>query len=287
MAKSATEILTENAVVKQVEKKSLNQTFRDTLTLMKPEIERALPKNSMTSERFIRLALTTGKSNPELLKCTLDSFLGALVVSAQLGLEPNSPLGQAYIIPYRKEGKLCAQFQLGYKGMITLARRSGEFQRIEARIVHENDEFELEYGLAHKLKHIPLLDGDRGKVKGYYAIYSLKDGGESFEFMSSDDIAAFKKIFVKSAGGPWGNANTYDSMALKTVLKKVLKYAPISTEYVRDINLDDITAAMNTDKPQSPEAMEDNYLDIEYTIESSHDNDDIQAEKAQKDQKEM
>lgn len=263
---SATEILKNE--VKVPEKpviKSKAQMFKDTLDIMKPEIEKALPKNSITSDRFLRLALTTAKMNPALLNCTTESFLGALVVAAQLGLEPNTPLGQSYVIPYG--GK--AQFQIGYKGMITLARRTGEFARIEARIVYENDLFELEYGLDHKLKHIPLIEGERGDVKGYYAIYALKDGGESFEYMSKADIESFRKVFVKASKGPWSDANTYDSMALKTVLKKVLKYAPLSTEYVRDITMDDITAALNTDKAQAADAPEDDYLDIEYTVDGN------------------
>ena len=93
--------------------------------------------------------------------------------AAQLGVEPNTPIGQAYLIPYGNQ----VQFQLGYKGLIDLAYRSGEVQSIQAHEVHENDTFEYELGLNPKLKHVPAMK-DRGPVILYYAVIKLKNGGE-------------------------------------------------------------------------------------------------------------
>ena len=124
------------------------------------EIKKALP-SVLTPERFTRMVLSALSTNPKLGECTPRSFLAAMMAAAQLGLEPNTPLGQAYLIPY---GNNC-QFQLGYKGLIDLAYRSGEVEVIQAHVVYENDEFTCEYGLEPKLTHKPYLDGDPGKLE--------------------------------------------------------------------------------------------------------------------------
>jgi recombination protein RecT len=159
--------------------------------------------------------------------------------AAQLGLEPNTPLGQAYLIPYKNKGTLEAQFQIGYKGLIDLAYRSGQVKTIYAEAVHENDEFEYELGLEPKLKHIP-ASKDRGDVIYYYAVFKLVNGGEGFTVMSKDDIDKHRNKFSKAANSgfsPW--TTNYDEMAKKTVIKKVLKYAPLSTDIMRKIAEDE------------------------------------------------
>lgn len=153
---------------------------------MMPQIQKALP-SVLTGERFARMVLTALSSTPQLSECTPQSFMGAMMQAAQLGVEPNTPLGQAYLIPYRNHGRLECQFQLGYKGLIDLAYRSGEITDVTAHEVHENDEFEYELGLTPKLRHVPALK-DRGRVTMYYAIWHTKAGGYGFEVMSVEDI---------------------------------------------------------------------------------------------------
>ena len=101
-----------------------------------------------------------------------------MMQAAQLGVEPNTPLGQAYLIPYRNHGQLECQFQLGQKGLIDLAYRSGEITSISAHEVCENDDFEYELGLEEKLKHKPALK-DRGAVILYYAVFRTENCGSS------------------------------------------------------------------------------------------------------------
>lgn len=199
---------------------------------MKGEIAKALP-TVITPERFTRIVLTALSSNPKLQQCTPQSFLGAMMTAAQLGVEPNTALGQAYLIPYGRE----CQFQLGYKGLIDLAYRSGEVSNIQAMEVYENDLFEFEYGLEPKLRHIP-AKSDRGDVIYYYAIFKMKDGGYNFAVMSVDDARKHGRKFSKSFGsGPW--RDNFDEMAKKTVLKKVLKYAPLKSDFVRAVAQDE------------------------------------------------
>lgn len=214
------------------------KNMKDWIVAMKPQIEAALP-SVITTERFTRMALTAVSSNPKLANCTPKSFMGALMNAAQLGLEPNTPLGQAYLIPYKNKGVDEVQFQIGYKGLVELAHRSGEFKNIEARVVYENDEFEYEYGLEPKLVHRP-AKSNRGKPIYYYAVFTLVNGGFGFEVMSKEDIDIHKNKYSQAAGSkysPWNTA--YDSMAKKTALKQVLKYAPIKTEFARKINEDE------------------------------------------------
>lgn len=202
------------------------------LIKMSDEIKKALP-SMVSSERFQRVALTAFNSNQKLQSCDATSFLAAMMQSAQLGLEPNTPLGQAYLIPYGKN----VQFQLGYKGMLELAMRSGKFKSIYSHSVYENDEFEMEYGLEQKLKHIPVFK-NRGEVIGYYAVYKLINGGDSFFFMSKDDVLTHAKEKSKTFGsGPW--QTDFDAMAKKTVIKQLLKYAPLSIEVQKAVTADE------------------------------------------------
>lgn len=199
---------------------------------MEPEIKKALP-SVITPERFTRMVFTALSSNKKLQACTPESFLGAMMQAAQLGVEPNTPIGQAYLIPYGNQ----VQFQLGYKGLIDLAYRSGEVQSIQAHEVHENDTFEYELGLDPKLKHIPAMK-DRGAVVLYYAVIKLKNGGEGFEVMSRDDVDQFARAKSKTyKNGPW--QTDFDEMAKKTVLKKVLKYAPLKSDFAKQVKEDE------------------------------------------------
>lgn len=216
------------------------KSIKDLITIMKPQIEKALP-DVITAERFTRMALTAVSNNPKLQNCSSQSFLGAMMNAAQLGLEPNTPLGQAYLIPY---GNQC-QFQIGYKGLIDLAHRSGEFKSIYAHAVHENDEFDFSLGLDAKLEHKPKLT-NRGEVIAYYAVYRLTNDGYAFEIMSKDDVIAHAQTYSKSyKNGPWQTA--FDEMAKKTVLKKLLKYAPIKTEFVRKVSEDESVKKFDKD----------------------------------------
>lgn len=218
-----------------VAKKKQPSTIKDYIEVMAPAIKAALP-SVMTPERFTRITMSALSANPKLQECTPQSFLGAMMTAAQLGLEPNTPLGQAYLIPFRNHGRMECQFQLGYKGLIDLAYRSGEVSIIQAHTVCENDEFTYELGLDPTLRHVP-AKGKRGNPIAYYAMFKTKDGGYGFQVMSVEDINAHARKYSKSFGnGPW--QSNFDEMAKKTVLKKVLKYAPLKSDFVRGLAQD-------------------------------------------------
>ena len=229
-----------NTIQKKADEKAVtaeekkNKTIRDYVGQMEGEIARALP-SVMTPERFTRMVLSAISTTPALARCTPQSFLGSMMTAAQLGVEPNTALGQAYILPYKNHGTMEAQFQLGYKGLIDLAYRSGEVESIQAQVVYENDLFEAEYGLNPKLVHKP-ADHDRGEPVKVWASFRTKSGGYGFEVMSMDDVRRHAERYSKAYNtsfSPW--KTNFEEMAKKTVLKRVLKYAPLRSDFVKAV----------------------------------------------------
>ncbi|MEK4968575.1 recombinase RecT [Cytobacillus sp. FSL R7-0696] len=255
---------TNTSVQKQV---SPENTLNALLKKMGPEIQRALPKH-MDADRIARIALTAVRTTPKLLDCDQTSFLAAIMQSAQLGVEPNTGLGQAYLIPYGKQ----VQFQLGYKGLIDLAVRSGQYKAIYAHEVYTNDEFEFQYGLTKDLIHKPATIPE-GDPIGYYAVYHLQNGGYDFVYWTRERIDnhahKFSQAVQKGWTSPW--KTNYDAMAKKTVLKEVLKYAPKSIELQKSVEAD------STIKNEFSKDMSD-VIDItDYTVDEGSDDqkDDI------------
>ena len=223
-----------------VKKENKSKTIFDVIQAGAKQFATALPKH-VNSERFVRIAITTIRQNPKLAQCNQESLLGALMVSAQLGLEPGV-LGQCYLIPYGRE----CQFQIGYKGMIELLRRSGQLKDIYAYSVYENDEFEMTYGLDRDLKHKPNLQ-NKGNFIGCYCVAVLKDDARAFEYMTKEEIEAHGKKFSKTYGnGPW--KSDFESMAHKTVVKKMLKWLPLSVEFLEMANKDEKTFKVADEK---------------------------------------
>ena len=255
----ANKIQNQVAITNNGEKKTMQSYIKS----MEGEIKKALP-SVITPERFTRMVLSAISTNPQLGSCTPQSFLGAMMSAAQLGLEPNTPLGQAYILPYKNKGTLEAQFQLGYKGLIDLAYRSGEVELVQAHIVYENDTFECEFGLDAKLKHVP-AEKDRGNAVKVYAMFKTKSGGYGYDVMSMDDVREHAKKYSKSFGSsfsPW--ATNFEEMAKKTVLKRCLKYAPLKSDFVKGVVQDGaIKNEISEDMYDVPDVVVD---DADYTV---------------------
>ena len=227
--------------------KAEKKTMQGYIKAMEPAIKKALP-SVITPERFTRMVLSALSATPKLAECTPQSFLAAMMTAAQLGVEPNTALGQAYLLPYRNHGQMECQFQLGYKGLIDLAYRSGEVSVIQAHTVYENDVFEYELGMDPKLRHVP-AKADRGEAIAYYAMFKTKDGGYGFEVMSVDDVQRHAQRYSKSYGSgssPW--RSNFDEMAKKTVLKRALKYAPLKSDFVRGVAQDETIKADLSDE---------------------------------------
>ena len=262
-----------------VKKENKSKTIFDVIQAGAKQFATALPKH-VNSERFVRIAITTIRLNPKLAKCSQESLLGALMVSAQLGLEPGT-LGQCYLIPFenKKAGTVECQFQIGYKGLIELLRRSGQLSDIYSYTVYENDDFNIEYGLSRTLTHKPNFD-ERGEIKGFYAVAILKDGAKAFEYMTKDEITKHEEKYRKGSykNDVW-NKN-FEEMAQKTVVKKLLKWLPVSVEFLEMAAKDEKSFKVIDDKSTEVQEIEilENNGDIinaetgEFIEEATEDN---------------
>lgn len=208
------------------------------LKAMLPAITEALPKSKgMDAERLSRLTLTTLKLNPKLLECSIESLLGAVLQSAQLGLEPNL-LGSCYFIPF----KGVVSFQIGYRGLIDLACRNGGVTSIVAQEVRKGDQFHYEYGRNETLKHIPAPSHMRGEIEYVYAYANLKNGGFTFQVMHISEIEKIRDQHSISYRFDKNNsiwAKHFEAMCYKTAIKKLIKYLPISVDIQSQIANDE------------------------------------------------
>jgi recombination protein RecT len=197
--------------------RSLIQMISD----LKPELANALPKH-VSVDRVARIAITALRQTPNLGQCIPESFLGALMTASQLGLEVNTPAGEAYLIPYKRECTLV----VGYQGIVKLFWQSPLAKHIDAQAVYARDHFEYEYGLAPRLEHKPAT-GDRGEVVNYYAVATLSNGGSAFVVLSPDEVKKLRNGKV----GPKGDiADPMRWMERKTALKQMLKLLPKTVE---------------------------------------------------------
>lgn len=226
---------------KQLAIKQVN-TIRAMLEKSKGQIAMALPKH-LSADRIIRVAMTSIQRTPTLLECDPISLIGAVIQSSQLGLEPDGILGHAYLVPFRNTKKNCMEVQFipGYKGLIDLARRSGQVNRISAHVVYENEQFVMEFGTKEALEHKPMPPSLRGKRKGVYAVAVLNDGSAHFEWLWDEEIEAVKRQSKAANFGPWKTHE--DEMVRKTAIRRLVKYLPLSVELAKAAAVDELADA--------------------------------------------
>jgi len=217
-------------------------SIRTLLERSKTQIAMALPKH-LNADRIIRVAMTSIQRTPQLLECDPITLVGAVIQSSQLGLEPDGILGHAYLVPFRntKKNRMEVQFIPGYKGLIDLARRSGQVNRISAHVVYENETFTMEYGTKEILEHKPLPPSTRGDRKGVYAVAVLNDGSPHFEWLWNEEIEAIKRQSKAVNFGPWKTHE--DEMIRKTAIRRLVKYLPLSVELAKAAAVDELVDA--------------------------------------------
>ena len=187
-----------------------------------------LDKNAAS---FATSAMQIANSNPMLLDAEPMSIFNAAVMAATLNLPINNNLGFAYIVPYRNKGRVEAQFQLGYKGFIQLAQRSGQFERLVSLPVYEAQLIEEDpiNGFKFDWKQKP---AENEQPIGYYAYFKLINGFTAELYMTREQVAAHAGRYsqsFKKGYGVW--ADNFEAMALKTVTKLLLsKQAPLSID---------------------------------------------------------
>jgi len=205
----------------------------------KDAIAAALPRH-MTPERMIRVAITTIKRTPGLMKCDPMSLCAAIVESSQLGLEIDGR-GLAYLVPYGTTATLIP----GYKGLMDLAYRSGRVESISAEIVYKGDKFEFSMGTEPRLHHVPNLAarGDGPEKEAVYAVAKLKNAGYIFSVLAPSDVEKIKKSSAAAKGksSPWHTHE--EEMWKKTAIRRLCKYLPLSPEMARAVVIDEAADA--------------------------------------------
>lgn len=241
------------------------------LNQKKGELAKMLPR-TLSIDRLLKVAQIAATTTPALAKCDVPSLVGAIGQCAQMGLEPNTVLGHAYLVPFNTKRKDTSgqerwvnsvQVIIGYKGLIDLARRSGQIVSIAAHEVCENDHFELVYGLDEKLNHTPAM-GNRGEIIGFYAVAKLTGGGHAFEFMSVYQVEEIReasqgyqqaKRYNKQGSHPW--TVHFVEMGRKTVIRRLAKYLPLSIEFQTAVALDN---AAESGKDQHLDTIDGDFL---------------------------
>ena len=193
------------------------------------QVALALPRH-MTPERFCRVALNAFLRTPKLLECSRESLLKAFMDLSAFGLEPDGR--RAHLIPFGREVTLI----IDYKGIVECVRRSGEVSYIHADVVYSGDHFVCAQGSGARLEHTRVF-GDRGSLVAAYSFVRLKDGSESFDVMSIEEIEKVRKRSKAANNGPW--VTDYDEMAKKTVFRRHSKWLPFSSEIREVIEHDD------------------------------------------------
>lgn len=210
-------------------------TIFNMLEQYKSQIALALPKH-LTADRMARIVTTEIRKNPALLKCNQISLFGAVIQCSQLGLEPGNNLGHAYLLPFKTD----VQLIIGYRGMIDLARRSGQILSINVYEVFDTDEFDVAFGLEPNIIHKrDIKTGGSGNLIAVYAVAKLKDGGTQFEVMTTKQVDKIREQSqaAKSNYSPW--KTHYNEMAKKTVIRRLFKYLPVSIEIQQAVTLDE------------------------------------------------
>lgn len=208
------------------------KSVRVLLERSKSQIAMALPRH-LTADRLMRVAMTCIQRNPKLLDCSQTSLVGAIIQAAQLGLEPDGIGARAWLIPRknRRKGNVTeAHFQIGYQGLIELARRSKEIASFEAREVYAGDKFVYVYGAKPNLVHVPCGETDETKISHVYAIAHLTTGRFQFEVMTRGQVEAHRDRYAQDTREDSAWATSWSAMAKKTVATKLCKFLPTSIE---------------------------------------------------------
>lgn len=208
------------------------------LEAMKPELAKVLPQH-LSGDRIARIVLTEIRKNPKLAQVNPQSFFGALLTAAALGLEPGVN-GECYLVPYKSE----CQLIIGYQGVAKLFWQHPLAKRVSAEYVCENDHFAIDKGLTARLEHTPAT-GERGKVVGYYAIAELSTGAAIFDYFTADQIKRLRNGAVGTSGGI---ADPENWMERKTALKQVLKLMPKSAELAQAVRVDESIGSLAVGK---------------------------------------
>ena len=198
------------------------------------KIQEILPPGQ-DAKRVVRLARLAIVRNPKIMECDPISVVEAIMVASQLGLEINSPIGGAHLVPY---GKKC-QMIPDYRGLIKLALKNGDVLKLVAREVYEGDFFSVIQGTSESIEHVPALGDEArgdGQISGFYAVATLAGGLTVHEYAPRGDVDKIRARSKAGSSGPW--KTDYAAMGKKTMIKRVLKWLDLSPDLAMAIEYD-------------------------------------------------
>lgn len=250
-----------------------DNTLANDIRKMQAQYQLAMPKGA-EAEQLVRDALTALRTTRNLDKCDSASVLGGLMTCAQLGLRPGV-LGHAWLLPFwsGKDHSFKAQLVIGYQGLIELAHRSGRIASLYARTVFQNDEFDVDYGVANNLVHKPNLFEERGEPIAYYALVKFTNGGYAFYVMSHREMLSYRDQYATAKNregkvfGPW--VDNFEGMAHKTCVRQLAKYMPKSTELAQALQADDAVRVNVNPQVDPGEAADHDVIDSEIVEDST------------------
>jgi len=207
---------------------------------MRAQFALALPKH-LTAERFARVAITALTRTPKLADCTPASLMKCLLDLSAMGLEPDGR--RAHLIPYGTECTLI----IDYKGLVELIRRSGDVISLRSETVCSKDEFAWTNG---EISHSVNWREDRGEMQAVYAEAVMKSGEKQSAVMTKAEIEAIRNRSRAGKSGPW--VTDFAEMAKKTVVRRLSKMLPLSSEIMRHVEADDDQFKMRNVTPTAP-----------------------------------
>jgi len=223
-------------------------------------LESVLGKRAST---FATSVVQIVNQSSQLQKCDPVSIMNSAMVAATLDLPVNAQLGFAWVVPYGQQ----AQFQIGWKGLVQLAQRTGQYLKINVVEVYE-PQFKSWDALSETLD-ADFSEAETGVVVGYCAYFKMLNGFEKVVYWTSEKVQKHAQKYSKSyKNGPW--QSEFDKMAKKTVLKNMLsQWGYLSVEMQQAIRVD-----QSVIKDESAESIEyvDAYNDIPVEITKEEDN---------------
>ncbi len=206
--------------------------LRDQIEKARPEIAKVLPKH-MDLDRVIKGVRLAIAQNPQILECEPKTVLFAVMAAARIGLELNSPLQHAWLVPYKRECTL----QIGYRGYQDLARRGGGVRDIQARLVFDGDKFRVQYGTEPRIDHEPGGETDPAKLTHVYAVAFDHNGKQmGFDVLTEEDVERARKASRQPDGIMWKDHK--GEAWRKTAVRRLAKYLPLSADMAAAIELD-------------------------------------------------
>lgn len=243
----------ENRIITKEEVEKLQVGRARALELMeihRDQMFHALPAH-MQVDRVMGVALTAMTKNPKLLECTQVSVISTILTCCQLGLMMDGILGEAFMVPFKNNQRNTTECQLiiGYKGLTTLAFRSGMVSSVKAIPVfgagqEDGDVFDYDMGLNEKLEHKRSGLSDPNRITHFYAIVGFLNGGKSFHVMTRKEVEDIRdnapnwKFAKDKKKTIW--YNYFASMGMKTCLRALFKFVPLSTELSRAVAMDEL-----------------------------------------------